>query len=109
MGNVIELTDANFENEIIKSNTPAIVDFWAEWCVPCKMMEPVVHEIAKELDGKVKIGKINVDENTKTATDLTVMNIPALLFFKDGHEAGRAVGVVSKKDLLNKIKELFYG
>jgi thioredoxin 1 len=109
MASIVEVTDSNFKSEIIESDTPAIVDFWAEWCVPCKMMEPVVHEIAKELDGKVKIGKINVDENTKTATDLTVMNIPALVFFKDGREAGRMVGVVSKKDLLNKIKELFYG
>ena len=109
MGNMVEVTDGTFEKEIVKSDTPAIVDFWAEWCVPCKMMEPVVHEVAKELDGKVKIGKINVDENTKTATNLTVMNIPALVFFKDGREAGRLVGVVSKKDLLKKIKELFYG
>ncbi len=108
MEHVLEVTDSTFEKEVVKSDIPAIVDFWAEWCVPCKMIAPVVDEIAKEFKGRIKIVKLNVDDNTKTATDLTVMNIPTLLFFKDGREAGRVSGVVSKRDLLKKIKELFH-
>lgn len=107
MEDVIEITDANFEEEIIQSELPVIVDFGAEWCMPCKMMSPVVDELAKELKGRVKVCKINVDENTKAAVDLSVMNIPALIFFKDGKEESRVVGVVSKKELLKKVEELF--
>ena len=107
MEHVVEITDTNFEEEIIQSKLPVIVDFGAEWCMPCKMMSPVVDEIAEELKGEVKVGKINVDENTKAAVDLSVMNIPVLIFFKDGKETGRVVGVVSKKELLKKVKELF--
>ncbi|MEA3305539.1 MAG: thioredoxin [Candidatus Omnitrophota bacterium] len=107
MEDVIEITNANFEEEIIQSELPVIIDFWAEWCAPCKMMLPVVGELAKELKGRVKVSKINVDENTKAAVDLSVMNIPTLIFFKDGKEAGRLVGVVSKREALKKIEELF--
>ena len=107
MASVVEVTDSTFEAEIIKSDIPAIVDFWAEWCMPCKMMTPVMDEIAKEFDGKIKVTKINVDENNKMAADLTVMNIPTFIFFKDGQQAGRVSGVVSKKDLIKKIEELF--
>ena len=106
MVNVMEITDATFESEIVKSDIPAILDFWAEWCVPCKMISPLVDEISKEFEGKIKIGKINVDENIEIATNLGVMNIPTLLFFKDGKEAGRVVGVVSKKELIKKIDEI---
>ena len=107
MEHVVEVTDTNFEEEIVQSKLPVIVDFWAEWCAPCKMISPVVDEIAKELEGEVKVSKINVDENTKAAVDLSVMNIPTLVFFKDGKEVGRVAGVVSKKELLKKIEELF--
>ena len=107
MANVIEVTDDTFEKEVIESGIPVILDFGAEWCMPCKIIEPLIDEIAKEFEGKVKIGKINVDENTGIATDLTVMNIPTLVFFKGGRETGRVIGVVSKRDLLNKIEELF--
>lgn len=107
MASVIEITDNTFESEIIKSNIPAIVDFWAEWCMPCKAMTPLIDEIAKEFEGMIKVGKINIDENTGIATDLTVMNIPTLVFFKDGKETGRATGVISKKDLVKKVTELF--
>lgn len=75
--------------------------------MPCKTMAPIVDEIAKEFDGKIKIAKINVEENTKTATDLSVMNIPTFIFFKDGQQIGRLSGVVSKKDLIRKVEELF--
>lgn len=107
MANVIEITDSTFENEIRKSNLPAIVDFWAEWCMPCKVVLPVINEIAKEFEGKVKVGKINIDENTQTTTDLTVMNLPTVVFFKGGEEAGRMTGTIQKRDLLKKITELF--
>jgi thioredoxin 1 len=107
MKHIIEVTGKNFKEEIAKSKTPAIVDFWAEWCMPCTMISSLVDETAKEFAGKIKIGKVNVDENTELATELTVMNIPTLVFFKDGKEAGRIVGVVSKKELLKKIEEAF--
>ncbi len=106
MKHAIELTEKNFEEEVIKSKIPAIVDFWAEWCMPCKMISAVIDELAKEFSGKVKICKLNVDENTGLATDLTVMNIPTLIFFKDGKEAGRVVGVASKRDLVRRIEEI---
>lgn len=107
MKHAIELTEKNFKEEIIKSKIPVIVDFWAEWCMPCKMISSIIDEAAKEFAGKIKIGKVNVGENTELATELTVMNIPTLVFFKDGKEAGRAVGAISKKELLKKIEEAF--
>ena len=107
MANVIQVTDSTFEKEVVRSETPAIVDFWAEWCMPCKALAPVVDELAKELDGKIKFSKIDIDDNTRTATRLEVMSIPTLVFFKGGKEEGRVSGVVSKKDLLKKISELF--
>jgi len=106
MGKVVEINDGTFENEIIKCDIPAVVDFGAEWCRPCKAMEPLVEEAARDFKGRVKFGKINMDDNAKTATELTVMNIPALVFFKNGEEAGRAVGVISKKALYDKIEGL---
>ena len=107
MANVIEVTDSTFEKEIVKSDIPTIVDFWADWCMPCKAMAPVIDELAKEFTGRVKISKINVDENTETATNMTVMNIPTLVFFKNGQETGRLSGVVSKDALIRKIQEVF--
>ena len=105
----IEITKDNFDKEIIKAKSSAIVDFWAEWCMPCKMLSPVIDEIAKECSDKLKIGKINVDEEAGLASDLMIMNIPTLVFFKDGKEVERVVGVVSKKELLKKIDEVFGG
>lgn len=107
MANVIEVTDDTFESEILKSDIPAIVYFWAKWCTPCKAIAPVIDEIAKEFTGKIKVCRLNVNENTETATDSAIMNIPTLVFFKDGKEAGRASGIVSKKELLKKITEFF--
>ena len=107
MANVIEVNDETFEQEIIKSGIPTIVDFWAQWCMPCKVIGPIIEELAGEMSGKIKVCKINIDDNTKMATDLTIMNIPAILFFKDGEEAGRVTGPVSKKDLQKKLAELF--
>ncbi len=107
MKHIVEVTKNNFNKEVVRTKSPVIIDFWAEWCMPCKMISPVIDEVAKELSGKLKIGKVNVDEDAELASDLMVMNIPTLLFFKDGKEAGRVVGVVSKKELLEKIDEVF--
>ena len=107
MAQIIKLMDDNFEKEIIKSNIPTVVDFWAEWCKPCQAMMPIIDEIANEFNGKIKIAKINVDENNKIATNFMVMNIPTLIFFKKGEESDRLSGTVSKKKILEKINELF--
>ena len=107
MANAVKITDSTFEKEIVKSDIPAIVDFWAEWCAPCKLMAPVFDEVAGEFEGKIKFGKIDVDDNTRAATELGVMNIPTLVFFKGGKEAGRSMGALSKRDLIKKISELF--
>ncbi|MBL7071861.1 MAG: thioredoxin [Candidatus Omnitrophica bacterium] len=106
MSNVVEINDGNFDQEILKSEIPSIIDFWAEWCVPCKAMGPLIDEIAKEFEGRIKVGKINIDEHAEMATNLTVMNIPALIFFKNGAETGRVSGAVSRDNLIIKIQEM---
>src|SRR3989338_3956479 len=95
---VSELNDSNFYEEI-KKNKVALVDFWASWCGPCQMVAPVVEELAKEFSGKVKIGKIDVDDNPKVTNDFGVMNIPTIILFKEAVEGERGVGGTSKKDL----------
>jgi len=106
-GNVLELRDDNFETEVLKSDKPVIVDFWATWCMPCKMLAPTVEEIANEYKGKYKIAKLNIDDAMDVATNLSVMNIPTLIFFTSGQEVGRIVGAASKRDILKKIEEVF--
>ena len=106
-GNVLELRDDNFEIEVLKSDKPVIVDFWATWCMPCKMLALTVEEIANEYKGKYKIAKLNIDDAMDVATNLSVMNIPTLIFFSNGQEAGRMVGAASKRDILKKIEEVF--
>ena len=103
MSEPIELTDDNFEEEVENSDQPVLVDFWAEWCGPCKMIGPVVEEIAKEYDGKAKIGKVNVDENPNTSMKFGVRSIPTLLIFKDGEVADQVVGAVPKNQLTKKL------
>ena len=100
----LEITDANFEEVVLKSDKPVVVDFWAEWCGPCRMVGPVVEEIAKEYDGKAVVGKLNVDHNPKVATDFGIMSIPALLFFKNGQVVDKQVGAVPKHVLVNKLE-----
>ena len=100
----LEITDSNFEEVVLKSGKPVLVDFWAEWCGPCRMVGPVVEELAKEYDGKAVIGKVNVDFNPKIATDFGIMSIPALLFFKDGKLVDKQVGAVPKHVLANKLE-----
>jgi thioredoxin 1 len=97
------VTDKTFDQEVIQAETPVLVDFWATWCGPCKMIAPVLEEIAGEMDGQLKIMKLDVDENQDTASKFGVMSIPTLLLFKDGKEVERIVGYRNKKQLLQQI------
>ena len=100
----VTIVDArNFESEVIKSETPVLVDFWAEWCGPCKMIAPVVDEISDELAGKLKVTKLNVDEAQELAAKYNIMSIPTLLIFKGGEPVGEIVGAMGKDQLLEKI------
>src|SRR6201991_5232490 len=96
---VNKVSDANFESEVLKSSEPVVVDFWAEWCGPCKMIAPALEEIAGSLAGKVKIVKLNVDENPATASKYGIMSIPTLMLFKNGQLASRQVGAAPKAKL----------
>jgi thioredoxin 1 len=104
MSNAQPVTDAQWENEVLKSDTPVLVDFWAEWCGPCRMVGPVVEEIAGEKAGSLKVLKLNVDDNPETARAYKVMSIPTLMVFKDGQEAKRIVGAKGKEQLLNEVE-----
>ncbi|MBN9062705.1 MAG: thioredoxin [Rhizobiales bacterium 65-9] len=92
-------TDATFESDVLKSSTPVVVDFWAEWCGPCRMIAPSLEEISKEMDGKVKIVKLNVDENPATAAKFGIRSIPTLMLFKNGELASQKIGAAPKGDL----------
>ena len=100
-----KFTSADFEKEVLQSDKPVLVDFFADWCGPCKMMAPVVEQLAEELEGKAKVGKLNIDENMDIAEKYRVMNIPTFHIFKDGQEKERIVGAVSKNELKNKLEQ----
>ena len=97
----IKLSSENFEKEVLKSEKPVLVDFYADWCGPCNAMAPVIEELATELDGKAKVGKINVDENSDIAVEYNVMSIPTLIIFQNGKEEKRLVGLRDNAELLN--------
>ena len=99
----LELNDQNFEELVIKSDKPVLVDFWAEWCVPCRMVGPVVEEIAKDYDGRAIVGKVNVDHNPGISMQFGIRNIPALLFFKGGEVVDKQIGAVPKSVLAGKL------
>lgn len=102
----MQFTDQNFEGEVLKSDKPVLVDFWAAWCGPCQLMGPIVEELAKELEGKYKIGKLNVDENRETASKYGIMSIPTLIIFKDGKEAKQLVGLQNKESLKEELEKM---
>ena len=102
-GAVVEITDSSFETDVLKSTTPVLVDFWAEWCGPCKMLAPTVEKLANEYTGKLKVCKVNVDENPNSASKFGIQAIPTLLIFKNGSNTDRIVGVTPEKDLRGRI------
>jgi thioredoxin 1 len=103
---MVEVTQENFEKEVLGSDKPVLIDFWAPWCMPCKIIAPAVDKIAEELKGQIKVMKSNVDEAPDIATELSVMNIPTLVLFKEGKEISRMIGVNSKEAIEAKIKSV---
>jgi thioredoxin 1 len=101
--NMNEVTDQSFEQDVLKSDKPVLVDFWAEWCHPCKMLTPVVNEVAQKYEGKAKVVKLNVDDNNQTAQRYGIKGIPTLILFNGGNEAERVVGATSKDNISRMI------
>jgi thioredoxin 1 len=103
MSKLVELNENNFEDEVRKSDIPVMIDFWAAWCGPCRMIAPFVEEASNVYDGKLKVGKLDVDSNQKIASEYAVMSIPAVMFFKGGELVDQLIGAVPKKMLFDKI------
>ena len=101
---VITITSENFENEVIKSEKPVILDFYADWCGPCKMMSPIIDAIAEEMDAEVKVGKVNSDDEMELAEKFGIMSIPTIIIFKDGKISSTFVGVTAKSEIINAVK-----
>ncbi|MCL4474365.1 MAG: thioredoxin [Actinobacteria bacterium] len=101
---MVELTDANFESEVLQSDLPVLVDFWAEWCAPCRMVTPVIEELAIEMAGRIKVAKLNVDQNRETATKYDIMSIPTVILFEGGTVGKQVVGALPKESLLRELE-----
>ena len=101
---LIHLDEKNFKSEVLDSSLPVLVDFWAEWCGPCRMIAPIIDQVAKDLNGKMKVGKVNVDEAGELAAEYNVLSIPTLVVFKGGKAVNQMVGVMSKDQLLAKLQ-----
>ena len=101
MSNVIEITDASFKEEVLQSDIPVLLDFWAEWCGPCKSLSPIVDETSKDYEGKIKFAKINVDENAGTTKEFGIRGIPTLILFKNGEKKETKVGLLTKSELIS--------
>ena len=99
MSNIVHISDDTFQKEVIESNIPVLVDYWAEWCGPCKMIAPILDDLVSEYDGKLKIAKLNIDENPQTPTKFGIRGIPTLMIFKDGNPEATKVGALSKSQL----------
>ena len=106
MKHTIEINEANFEREVVQSNQPVLRDFWAEWCGPCEMLEPVLEDIALEHDGRVKVAKVNVDTNSQLAERFGIQSIPTLLYFANGEIRDKTVGVLSKPGIVSRLEKL---
>jgi thioredoxin len=106
MGKALEVTDNTFEQEVVQSTQPVLVDFWAVWCGPCKAIAPIVEELAGEYEGRLKVMKLDVDDNPRTASAYGVQSIPTLLVFKDGKPAERIIGAVPKKVIADKLQSV---
>jgi thioredoxin 1 len=106
---MVEVTDQSFEEDVLKSNVPVLVDFWAEWCAPCKVLIPTVEKVAGEYEGKAKIVKMNIDDNNQVPQRYGIKSIPTLILFKDGSEADRTIGITSKDNIARMIDRALAG